>query len=564
MKIIYGSDNYFQAKFYDEYANALSNKYVQFNVNGTNYPVQTNDDGIAILNIKLNEGLYNITSSSLLDESRSNLLLVFHTIQAKNMTIEYNSDYTFKATFLDEKSKPLSKTGVIFILDDEIQPMVYTDNNGQATLNKTLSMGTHKITSVNTITNEKIINNIAVVENLNSIITLNNVNNINYGQNAIISGNIGLNFLNAILKIQLISENGFYQEFVQQASNQFNIELKNLNAGKYNVHVNYLDDVNLINIDLNKTFAVFKIDPMVNIHIEDIYTDGLATIEIKVANSNGTLRLKVGSKTYYEQLKNGDLIKNIDGLTIGDYDVEILFEGDNNYNPIIKLASFKMYHFLNFDVNFSSNIILPDDMHYKDEFWDKGNYKIYISNFINDKNDVLELLIDNKPVTILKQDDYGGDLNEYYILEFNPSFLNEGIHSWEIKYSNVPNYIIGNKVGSFYYSINSHNIDNSKNNVVKKSEIKKIVLTLKSIKIKKSTKKVQLYSTLKINGKNAINKKITFKFNGKKFKLKTNKKGVAKLIIKKNLFKNIKIGKKIKYQVAYDNIIVKKTVKMKK
>ena len=91
------------------------------------------------------------------------------------------------------------------------------------------------------------------------------------------------------------------------------------------------------------------------------------------------------------------------------------------------------------------------------------------------------------------------------------------------------------------------------------------VLSLKSVKVKKSAKKLVLTATLKkVNGKYLKSKKIIFKFNGKKFTVKTNKKGVAKVTIKAKLLKKLKAGKKVKYQATYLKDTVKKSVKVKK
>lgn len=91
-----------------------------------------------------------------------------------------------------------------------------------------------------------------------------------------------------------------------------------------------------------------------------------------------------------------------------------------------------------------------------------------------------------------------------------------------------------------------------------------IKLTLKKVKVKKSAKKLVIKATLKINGKPAKGKKLKFKFNKKTYKAKTNKKGVAKITIKKKVLKKLKVGKKVKYQVSYDKKTVKRTVKVKK
>ncbi len=99
--------------------------------------------------------------------------------------------------------------------------------------------------------------------------------------------------------------------------------------------------------------------------------------------------------------------------------------------------------------------------------------------------------------------------------------------------------------------------------VTNKVKVKQI-LTLKKVKVKKSAKKLVLKATLKEGKKALKNKKVTFKFKGKKYKAKTNKKGVAKVTIKKSVLKKLKVGKKVTYQVTYLKDTVKRSVKVKK
>ena len=88
-------------------------------------------------------------------------------------------------------------------------------------------------------------------------------------------------------------------------------------------------------------------------------------------------------------------------------------------------------------------------------------------------------------------------------------------------------------------------------------------LTLKKVKIKRSAKKLILQATLKINGKVAKGKRIIFKFKGKTYNAKTNKKGVAKVTIKKKVLRKLKAGKKVTYTEKYSKKPSKKLLKLK-
>lgn len=89
----------------------------------------------------------------------------------------------------------------------------------------------------------------------------------------------------------------------------------------------------------------------------------------------------------------------------------------------------------------------------------------------------------------------------------------------------------------------------------------KHILTIKTVKVKKSAKKLVLTAKL---AKKLKGKKITFKFNGKKYTAKTNKNGIAKVTIKKSALKKLKVGKKVTYQATYLKDTVKKTAKILK
>ena len=99
---------------------------------------------------------------------------------------------------------------------------------------------------------------------------------------------------------------------------------------------------------------------------------------------------------------------------------------------------------------------------------------------------------------------------------------------------------------------------------VKNCVYKNTKVTLKKVVVKKSAKKLKLQATLKKGSTPLKGKYVTFKFNGKTYKAKTNSKGIAKVTIKKKVLKKLKVGKKIKYQAKHGSFIAKKTAMVKK
>ena len=98
---------------------------------------------------------------------------------------------------------------------------------------------------------------------------------------------------------------------------------------------------------------------------------------------------------------------------------------------------------------------------------------------------------------------------------------------------------------------------------VKNTVTVKQVLKTSKVTVKKTAKKFTLKATLKINGKLVKGKLITFKFNGKTYKVKTNSKGIAQKTLNKKIIKKLKKGKTYTVKVTYLKDTIKTTVKVK-
>ena len=98
---------------------------------------------------------------------------------------------------------------------------------------------------------------------------------------------------------------------------------------------------------------------------------------------------------------------------------------------------------------------------------------------------------------------------------------------------------------------------------VKNTVTVKQILTASKVTVKKTAKKFTLKAKLKINGKLVKGKQITFKFNGKTYKVKTNSKGIAQKTLNKKVINKLKKGKTYTVKVTYKKDTIKTTVKVK-
>ena len=91
----------------------------------------------------------------------------------------------------------------------------------------------------------------------------------------------------------------------------------------------------------------------------------------------------------------------------------------------------------------------------------------------------------------------------------------------------------------------------------------KQVLIASKVTVKKTAKSFTIKAKLKVNGKLVKGKVITFKFNGKTYKVKTNAKGIAQKKLNKNVIKKLRKGKAYAVKVTYLKDTIKTTVKVK-
>ena len=144
-------------KFLDGCGSPLVNASVTFNINGVFYKKQTDDNGMARLNINLFPGEYILTAIHLNGEEKANIIKVLTTISAEDISLIENKSGVFVLKTHDgARNVSITINGVEYI--------VQTDDGGVATLNVSLSKGNHAVLSKNLNSGEEIFNTIYVME----------------------------------------------------------------------------------------------------------------------------------------------------------------------------------------------------------------------------------------------------------------------------------------------------------------------------------------------------------------------------------------------------------------
>ncbi len=240
------------------------------------------------------------------------------------------------------------------------------------------------------------------------------------------------------------------------------------------------------------------------------------------ADATGNLTVTIANKTYTKELVNGSASIEVTDLPVGEYDVTVSYTGDAKYAPITKTTKAS--------VKVDPKIVAKDltVQYYAGKYY---SVTVYGDDAKPAANEKVTFTLNGKKITTVTTNENG---------------------TAKFKVTQTP-------VTKGKLVIEALGIK-----VTKKLTVKRVIV-LKSVTVKKSAKKLILQATLKkVNGKYLKGKKITFKFNGKKYTAKTDKKGIAKVTIKSSVLKKLKVGKKVTYQATYVKDTVKKTVKVKR
>ena len=135
------------AKFLDGCGSPLVNASVIFNINGVFYKKQTDDNGMAKLNINLRPGVYILTAMHPDALMYGSNITVLSTILANDVVKFFRNGTQYCAKFLDGCGSPLVNASVIFNINGVFYKK-QTDYEGVARLNINLFPGKYILTAM--------------------------------------------------------------------------------------------------------------------------------------------------------------------------------------------------------------------------------------------------------------------------------------------------------------------------------------------------------------------------------------------------------------------------------
>ena len=143
----YKNDSQFHIKLVDHEGNPVKSANVMFNINGVFYSRETNDDGIAKLNINLNPGEYVLTAvDPLTGLHMSYNVTVLSRLSGEDVSSYYGGSYYYGVKLLDDVGNLISGQLINFNINGIISTNL-TDANGEARLFLNLMSGRYIVTA---------------------------------------------------------------------------------------------------------------------------------------------------------------------------------------------------------------------------------------------------------------------------------------------------------------------------------------------------------------------------------------------------------------------------------
>ena len=460
----------------------------------------------------LSAGIFNITiispeSANYTMFNVSSLFEVFKSHSFVNITDVTNATFNTTSATIKFAVENRTNVGIIITNTETGETIKISNYEGFEFTIGNLTAGVYNITVINNENENFTAFNDTALLNIAKAQTNVSIGNIVNG--TCNTSNVTVNFdvLN-MTSVHVIVYNNKTGDVVYNNTNfignVFNIG--NLSAGIYNITIINIESVNYL---MSNASAIFKVVVKSSVIAENINRgynspyDYYAVFTDELGNplNNTNVTMVVGDNEYLVTTnENGEAYLTQSNLSVGLYNVTL-------YNPVTDVSA-----------TFTTNIVAR----------------------LQENNDIVMDFCDGSYYRIRAYGDDGQPIAGVYVsIKINNV-------TYDVKTDENGYASLKIRLNPDVYTITAEWNDYKVNNIVIKQTLKS-----KSVSAKKS-KDLKFKATLKwSNGKAIVGKNIIFKFKGKKYVAKTNKKGVATIKIKKSVFNKLKAGKKYKISITY-------------
>lgn len=319
----------------------LANKEVHFVVNNKNYTAVTDSNGVAVLNLGIKPGSYNVVAYFQGDDAyecsnMTSTVKLLSTVKASDMTKYYKGSTKYSATFLDSQGKAIKNANVKITVNGKTYAQK-TNSKGSASLAINLKPGTYKVTAVNPITGYKITTSFKIL----STVTASDLKKV-VGDSKRFSAKFlksnGKPLANKYVKFKI---KGKIYKVKTNSKGLAYLSLKSFKKGTYKIISYNIDGLSKTNTIKNYKIANTKLT-------SSFYTflpNQTRIIKVKLANSIGdvsgkTVKIKIAGKTYSKKTDSTGVAKlSLSSFKKGLYKVEYQFVG-NKFFKSAKTSNF--------------------------------------------------------------------------------------------------------------------------------------------------------------------------------------------------------------------------------
>lgn len=331
----------------------LPSRTVSINFKNRLYDVTTDSDGYGYFKLNLNAGNYTISADYKNQKITNNLEVkrIIFNLTSTNAT--YGSPVVFTASF-DKDIKGC----VNFTVDGVLSEMAYiSDGKAQLAISY-ISVGIYSVGAFysNDYFNSTTQSSIFKVDKTDSIFDLA-VSNVISGEDANITLTLSSNASGEVIFVL-----DGQRHVVEIKNNHAVLFVSNIKGANHIINVTYDGDGNYNPKSLNSTFYIKDLRSRLLLTVADItYGETLnATVKLD-ANTTGNVTFIVGNLTKTVNIADGETVISIDYLNAGDYNLTVVYDGDDYYISSFNSTNFKVFK-ANSTINIQSNAVLGENV----------------------------------------------------------------------------------------------------------------------------------------------------------------------------------------------------------